>query len=132
MTLESVLKKSTGLGFSNLSKAQEKKILSLLNRGLLELKKERKKEGEATRKVLEKDLKICLKLLASINKEVKCSKELLQEQFYKKASQMKVDVPEDRLALEWALLIEKSDVSEELERLRVHFEEFKKTLYSKI
>jgi len=132
LTLDSVVKRSTVLGSSAISKAKEKKILKVLNDALIDLKSERLKEGASTLVRLHKDQKLCTKALKDIEGEVQKSKKALKEQWQKKASQIEVEVSADRLALEVALLIEKSDVSEEVERLKIHFKEFNKILTSDV
>lgn len=131
LTLDSVVKRSTLLGSSTLSKSDEKKILKVLNEALVDLKTERLKEGSAILIRLDKDLKVCLKLLKEIEKEVQKSKESLKENWNKKLEQISIEIPEDRVALEISILLEKSDVSEEIERLKIHFDEFNKILTSK-
>lgn len=132
LTLDSVVKRASALGTSTISKSQEKKILKLLNEALIDLKSERLKEGSATLVRLKKDQRLCAIALKEIEGEVEKSKKRLKEQWQKKASQIEVDVSDDRLALEVALLIEKSDVTEEIERLKIHFTEFNKILTSDV
>jgi len=131
LSLDSVMKRSANMGHSSLTKSNEKMILKTLDESLKALKKERVKEGLSILKVLNSDLKICLDFLSSIDKSVQKAKDVLKVQLNKKAEQIKVDIPEERLAVELSLLIEKSDVGEELERLKIHFSEFKRILNSK-
>ena len=124
LTLDSVVKRSTLLGSSTISKMREKKILKALNEALIDLKIERSKEGASTCVRLKKDLKLCFKFLKEIEKEAVKAKEQLKESWKNKINQIRREVPEDRVALEISVLIEKSDVSEEIERLKIHFNEF--------
>jgi uncharacterized protein (TIGR00255 family) len=130
LTLDSVMKKSSLLGGAVITKTQEKKILKVLSESLIDLKNERLKEGSETLKRLEKDLKFCHKLLKEIEKEALKAREELKESWKNKIDLIKQEVSEDRLALEVSILLEKADVSEELERLKIHFQEFEAILKS--
>ena len=131
LTLDSVIKRSALQGATILTSNQEKNVLKVLSEALIDLKIERLKEGAAILNVLEKDCKLCLKFLKDIEKEAHKAKDQLRENWSKKMSQLQMNVPEDRVALEVSLFIEKSDVSEEIERLKIHFEEFNTILTSK-
>lgn len=109
----------------------EELVMTALNEALVQLKAMRQREGV----YLEKDISQYLLHLDGIIDKISTLAPKIVEQYYQnlkaKIAQLLVDYKnDDRLMLEVALLADKSDISEELKRLKAHSSEAKKYLSS--
>ncbi len=109
----------------------EELVMTALNEALVQLKAMRQREGV----YLKKDISQYLLHLDGIIDKISTLAPKIVEQYYQnlkaKIAQLLVDYKnDDRLMLEVALLADKSDISEELKRLKAHSSEAKKYLSS--
>jgi len=102
-------------------------VTEAVNLALHDLKKSRASEGESLGRIFESQIDRCEELLHEVSlKSVKKPEDLkarLQEKYLLLDSSIKVDP--NRLAQEVLILIERIDVTEELDRLRIHLQHFR-------
>lgn len=98
------------------------------------LEKMRNKEGKSIGIFLEKQIRVMLKEIKSIEilvpKNVKIHQGNLEERIRKLASSVEFD--EQRLAQEIAYFVDRTDISEELQRLKQHIKHFGEVLKEKV
>jgi len=106
-------------------------VAALLNETLEELVEAREREGERLRQLI-------VDRCDSISRQVELAKErlpnvmvLLREKMNKRIAEMVAEPDQDRLEQEMAMLSQKYDVDEELDRLCSHIEEVLRTLDQK-
>ncbi|WP_456398141.1 YicC/YloC family endoribonuclease [Desulfurobacterium sp.] len=102
-------------------------FLTALDRALIMLNEERKKEGEKLKSDIEKRLTIIEKTIEEIEKDAHSINEKIREKLTEKIK--KLFEPDDeevkkRIELEVALIAEKQDVTEEITRLKSHIKRF--------
>ncbi len=131
LDLEKVLKKSSQHGFLNLSKSLEKEVLDCIEKSIISLKTERLKEGSELKISMCENINQAKSIFEKIEKKIFLYKKGLKSKWIKKIKLIKSEVSEERLSFEVALFLEKADVSEELDRLKIHFNEFLKIISSK-
>jgi uncharacterized protein (TIGR00255 family) len=92
-----------------------------------DLKKSRAAEGESLRRVLENQIERCETLLEEVTLKAVKKPEALKARLEEKLKLLEpsIDVDPDRLAQEVLILIERMDVTEELDRLRIHLGHFR-------
>ena len=111
----------------------EKFILNLAEKAIIELEKMRQKEGEKLTVFLSERLKTLEKIL----KQVEAKREEILQNYHsklkEKVSKLLGDTAFDpqKVAQEVAILAEKTDTTEELERLTAHFNEARKVFLKK-
>lgn len=116
----------------SVSSQEKKMVFKVLENALEEFEKERKREGAA----LKSELKKQLQSLNDLLKEVKVlSSDINKEQKKKLSDRLKsldsqIELDPTRVAQEVALLLDKSDVREEISRLEEHLNLFKKLVNS--
>jgi len=114
-------------------------IIKSLERALVNVIDARQKEGHALKLALEKFLDELEQKRQEIENRSEDLRELIYGNYIKRLEnlQKKItdanlkfanDLPEDRLMVEVAILAEKSDIAEEIERLQTHINEFRKSL----
>lgn len=128
LDLEKVLKKSSQHGFLSLGKSIEKEVLVCVEKTIRSLKEERLKEGSELKILLCENISQAEKIFEKIEKKISLYKKDLKSKWVKKIKLIKSEVSEERLLFEVALFLEKADVSEELDRLKIHFSEFLKII----
>jgi len=109
----------------------QKQALTLLETALDELIESRQREGQALQEIITKRLD---GMQREVEKVRGFMPELLQAQREKienRIKEMAVDVDEARLAQEVAMLAQKMDVDEEMDRLETHIKEVRRTLKQK-
>ena len=103
-------------------------IETALDEALKGLIKEREREGETLKKDLLERLENMGHLLEEIAQRAPDLPQLYRAKLEKRLQELQVEVPPERLAQEVAIMADKTDITEELVRLRTHLEEMKKTL----
>jgi uncharacterized protein (TIGR00255 family) len=131
LDLETVLKKSSQHGFLSLSKSIEKEILECVEKSIRSLKEERLKEGRELKILMLESVNQAKTIFKKIESKISVYRKDLKSKWIKKIKLIKSEVSDERLSFEVALFLEKADVSEELDRLKVHFFEFLKIMNSK-
>ena len=131
LTLDMVIKKSSQTGQNKAEKTVLKEALKAANTVLAGLKKEREKEGKELKKVLLAELSNSKKCFDEIKTSVLKDRSKITERFNEKLKSLNIEINQERFESEVALLLDKSDVTEEFDRLEVHFKEFKNLISSK-
>lgn len=102
-------------------------LLALLDRALQALIKNRQAEGERIRQMLQERQQGIMQWIAQVRSRLPQVQEALHERMQQRLLELQVNVDPDRLLQEVALLIQKMDVAEELDRLQSHLTEFEAT-----
>lgn len=126
-----LLERKEILGFEMHSVDQvidEKMLEQAVQEALDQLVKMRENEGETLVQVLLKYLKEIESFVSDVRPLVVNSIERYRERIADRIKQIDVTVSEERLATEIALMAERTDVSEELERLTSHIKQFRTLL----
>lgn len=131
LTLDMVIKESSQTGHNKAEKEVLKSVLKVAEAVLMDLKKERTKEGKELKKVLLAELLKSKKSFDAIKKLVSADRENITHRFNEKLKALNIEINKERFESEVALLLDKSDVTEEFDRLEVHFKEFKSLINSK-
>ena len=111
----------------------EKFILNLAEKAIFELEKMRQKEGEKLTVFLSERLKTLEKIL----KQVEAKREEILQNYHSKLKEKVAKLLGDtnldmqKISQEVAILAEKTDTTEELERLNAHFSETRKVFLKK-
>ncbi len=103
-------------------------IEAALDKALKNLITEREREGENLKKDLLKHLENMGHLLKEIAQRAPDLPQLYRAKLEKRLQELQVEVPPERLAQEVAIIADKTDLTEELVRLKTHLEELEKTL----
>jgi len=103
-------------------------IFSSLTKVLEALKRNRMKEGERIRKYIKERVKKIAKKKVEIEKIFSGEKDRIREEIERKIREMSVDVDENRIVQEAAVLSLRYDISEEVSRIGFHLEEFRKSM----
>ncbi len=109
-------------------------IKKALNAALDELEKMRETEGEILKTELNNLLNDIEKYLPSIEKESESVAEEYRQRLTKRISEMlarsdsQIELDQARLAQEVAFLSDRSDISEEIQRLKSHIEQFRQIM----
>jgi len=109
-----------------------KEVIPLFQSTLSLLVKMRREEGEKLKKILRDGVNEMQLTLQSITKLSPLQKEKIKDRLETRLSQWKLAEPVEPRRLEWevAILAEKSDITEEIDRLKSHFEAFLESLNS--
>jgi uncharacterized protein (TIGR00255 family) len=102
----------------------EEAVLEALNTALLSLCSMRSVEGENLKKVLEDNLSQIKQFPSKVKPLLSAAKSKYTARLKNKIAELELTIPEDRLALEVALVVDRSDVAEELDRLTSHVQQF--------
>lgn len=113
-----------------LTREEQSQILSAFKKALLQCQTERKREGVAVRQDLRKHASQLSKLLGQLEKFREQANQNLKMSFLSKLKKLGLDIPlaSEQLRAEVTLLIEKSDISEEINRLGTHIHRFSQLL----
>ncbi len=131
LTMDAVLKK-TGEEFKESLTVQEKKLLSnTFIKALKNLKKRRVLEGKELKLILLKDLKLISVELSRVKNFVKKNKKIISQEWRNKLNELELKVDPQRLEVEVALLLEKSNIDEEINRIEIYTKEFVRVLSDK-
>lgn len=115
---------------SELSKSEFELIKSTLNKALDKLIQMKKKEGAELSKDLIKRIDSISKTVSEIEAEYKQSIEQYHNKLKDRIRELmsNVEINEDRLHLELALIADRADITEECVRLKSHLKFFKETI----
>lgn len=135
LTMGKVLKRASGELKESLSVEDKKMIMSSVDKALLVLKKRREVEGKALKAVLLKEIKNVRAELLKVKDFVKKHKKVLVGEWNEKLSKIKneqgFEADTKRLEAEVAILLEKGDIAEEIDRIDIHLKEFVKIMSEK-
>ncbi|QQK07766.1 YicC/YloC family endoribonuclease [Miniphocaeibacter halophilus] len=109
----------------------KKLVIGLMEEALVELKNMRKVEGENLSKIIETQLLEISKLISEIEIESPKLTEKYREDLLEKLNDIFSETESldmDRISLEIALYADKSDITEEIVRLRSHIDQFTNTM----
>jgi uncharacterized protein (TIGR00255 family) len=128
LTMSKVLKKAMGELRDSLSGRDKALILEAVDKSLSELKKRRLAEGKELKNVLLKEVKLIKQELKGIKAFVRRNKKNLSEEWREKISNSNFETDQKRLEAEVAILLEKADITEEIDRIGLHIKEFVRIL----
>jgi uncharacterized protein (TIGR00255 family) len=103
-------------------------LLALLEQALQGLSKNRQAEGERIQQMLQERQRGIMEWIMQVRGRLPQVQEVLRERMQQRLLELQANVDPDRLLQEIALLIQKMDVAEELDRLQSHLTEFEATL----
>ena len=117
-------------GKSELSQDELEVVLGVAEEALKNLRSARAAEGRRIRALLEGRLETLREFEAEMRLGAPEARTALEEGFRKRLDDLRGQpgLPEERIAQELAILVDKADVSEELDRLHTHLEAFGETL----
>lgn len=113
------------------SKADIKKMKDLFKATLKDLKISREHEGKNLLKTLKVEIKELKSGLKDIEAWYKKNESVVRDEWQERVKLLKVEVDPDRLEQEISIVLEKSDIAEEIDRFAIHLKEFEKLLNSK-
>lgn len=131
LSMGTVLKKAGGEFKESLTVSERKIVMNLIDKGLIALKKRREAEGKELKAILLKEVRAVKKELALVKEFVKKNKKVITKEWMDKFSKLQVEADPKRLEIELAILLEKGDIAEEIDRIDVHLKEFVKILSGK-
>jgi uncharacterized protein (TIGR00255 family) len=108
--------------------ALQKEALTLLGEGLAELVETREREGEQLKAIIEKRLDAMSDVVADIRQKMPDIVAAQRDKLAEKIREITDQLDEARLAQEVAILTQKMDVDEEIDRLETHIQEVRRTL----
>ncbi len=108
-----------------------KSALSLLEESLQELVESRGREGDKLCIALQEKLATMESILPTIRDRLPTIQHMLRERITSRFNELKLQLEEARLEQEMILLIQKTDVEEELKRLETHIHEVSRTINQK-
>ncbi len=106
----------------------EPDLITLFSETLVELCLARRKEGKAIFDLIDKRVTDLQALIDSIKAQLPHILSLQREKILARLSELKATLDPNRLEQEMLLCTQKMDVAEELDRLQIHLNEFKKLL----
>jgi uncharacterized protein (TIGR00255 family) len=104
------------------------RALELLAQALSELVDTRVREGKRLREIIEQRLDAAANLVATIREALTDLREQFRQRLQERLAELKQELDPNRLEQEIALLAQKADVEEELDRLRTHVDEVRRVL----
>ena len=131
LSMSKVLKKASGESKTALTAKEKKEILDLVEKALIDLKKRRLSEGKDLKAILLKEVKLVKAELLLVKAFVKKHKKVITEEWLSKFKKINVEADPKRLESEIAILLEKGDIAEEIDRLDMHLTEFVKIMSGK-
>lgn len=102
--------------------------MSLLDRALADLVSARAREGEKLKGIIQQRLNAMLPLVAQTRKDMPAIVKAQHEKLQTRLAELKVEVDKARLEQELAMMAQKVDVAEELDRLDAHLKEVQDVL----
>ena len=111
---------SQAINCSTISPEQEQIILNLFNQVLEKFDQQRIKEGEALQAILEQKINKVEELLSFIGAKQPYLVSMERDRLMQKIKGLKIDIDPSRFESEVALLTQKSDITEEYDRLKCH------------
>jgi uncharacterized protein (TIGR00255 family) len=109
-------------------KTVKKELFNLLDESIEALLKDRKREGLKIRKVILKNIKLIDSIIGKAKKIIPKAIKEHQKKIVKKFKDALIDPDDSRLKQEFLFFIQKSDITEELDRLDSHIIELKRLI----
>lgn len=109
-------------------KTLKKELLNLLDDSVEELLKDRKREGIKIRKVILQNIKLIENMIGKAKKIIPRAIKDHKKKVIKKFKEALIDIDDSRLKHEFLLFVQKSDVTEEIDRLDSHIIELKRLI----
>ena len=103
-------------------------MLALLDRGLEQLQADRRREGEALGKVIAEKCEQCLRCIRQLRDNAPTILDAVRERYLGRIRDLSIVADNGRLEQELALLLQKLDVAEELDRAQSHACEVRRLL----
>jgi uncharacterized protein (TIGR00255 family) len=110
--------------------ALEEPVVDLFEAALTELIAHRQREGAQLRETIEQRLEEMDRLLDQIKRHTATIASEVQARLMQRINDLRTSLEPERLEQEVALLAQRADVAEELDRLRIHIEEARTNLRS--
>ncbi len=102
-----------------------------LETAITELSETRNREGAKLASLIQERIESCRSIVTGLRDELPDIETGIRERWQRRLEELGDEVEPARLAQELALLLTRSDVSEELDRLETHFDEVSRTLGQK-
>jgi uncharacterized protein (TIGR00255 family) len=131
LTMTKVLYKASNESDYSLKPQEKKAVLDAFKKVLNELQKRRLTEGRSLKGVLQKEISNIHKELKLVKAELKKIKMDTRRDWTKKFKKIGLESDQSKLESEVALILEKADITEEVDRLGIHLKEFTKILNAK-
>jgi len=128
LTMTKVLHKASSESDYSLKPQEKKIVLDSFRRVLKELQKRRLAEGRSLKGVLQKEIAGIHKELKLVKVEIKKIKAEARRDWKKKFKKIGLESDQAKLESEVALVLEKADITEEVDRIGIHLKEFTKII----
>jgi len=128
LTMSKVLQKASSESDYSLKPQEKKVIMDAFKKVLAELQKRRQTEGRSLKGVLQKEISNIHKELKSVRAQVKKLKLETHKDWKKKFKSLGLESDKAKLESEVALVLEKADITEEVDRIGIHLKEFSKIM----
>ena len=128
LTMTKILHKASNESDYSLKPQEKKLIMDAFRKVLMDLKNRRLVEGRSLKSVLQKEISAIHKELKLVKTEVKKIKTDTHKDWKKKFKKIGLETDKSKLESEVALVLEKADITEEVDRLGIHLKEFGKIM----
>ena len=109
-------------------KALKKELFNLLDNSIEALLRDRKREGFKIRRVILKNIKLIESMISKTKKIIPKAIKEHQKKIIKKFKEVLIDPEDPRLKQEFLLFVQKSDITEEIDRLDSHIIELRRLI----
>ena len=109
-------------------KTLKKELFNLLDDSIEALLKDRKREGSKIRRVILKNIKLIESMISKTKKIIPKAIKEHQKRIIKKFKEALIDAEDARLKQEFLLFVQKSDITEEIDRLDSHIIELRRLI----
>ena len=109
-------------------KTLKKELFNLLDDSIEALLKDRKREGSKIRRVILKNIKLIESMISKTKKIIPKAIKEHQKKIIKKFKEVLIDPEDPRLKQEFLLFVQKSDITEEIDRLDSHIIELRRLI----
>jgi uncharacterized protein (TIGR00255 family) len=109
-------------------KTLKKELFNLLDNSIEALLKDRKREGFKIRRVILKNIKLIESMISKTKKIIPKAIKEHQKKIIKKFKEVLIDPEDPRLKQEFLLFVQKSDITEEIDRLDSHIIELRRLI----
>lgn len=133
LNMSKVLQKASSESDYSLKPQEKKLVLDSFKKVLTELKKRRLQEGKSLKSILNKEIMGIYKDLKSVKLQMKVIQKNIKKDWSQKVKQLKLDPAgheSGKIEADVSLVLEKSDITEEVDRLSIHLKEFSKIMAS--
>jgi uncharacterized protein (TIGR00255 family) len=103
-------------------------VRALFAQTLLELSQSREREGARLAALIEQRCATLVEMIAAMRARLPQAQARVRQRFAERLQELAVQVDQDRIEQEVALMLQRFDVAEELDRLSGHIEEARRTL----